>query len=447
MATTDDPATGERAVEGIAGPDGASGEAERPSSGTRPGGSPDRAPSTRSAASWRRRTILSLVGGALLAAGIGYVLASGHQPSSSSPPAVVSGGAGTPGISAADGRLLTLNVFTKGQRQQAPDFALTGRNGQPTTLAQFRGKVVIWSLNDDKCTNMCALFAQDIVAADRDLGAAARQVVFLAVNANPFFPTAATLQAWSVTNDLASLPNWVYVTGTPAQLRAAWSAYHVVVVPDTKTRTVTHDAVSYFIDPSGRMRAIADFTDGSISTAYYAHSMAQMADDLLPPSERVHVGGPSVGAPATAGATIGDRAPTFRLQTMATGHSVSLASLEGKPLVVNFWSSTCTICDQEMPTLQAITNTYASHLRVVGVDVADPRSAAAAFAAKVGAHYRLLDDQQGRVAAAYRVTSLPVTFLISAGGKIVARHPGALTATELAYILMSDFPRLPQITP
>ncbi len=403
---------------------------------------------------WGRRVAISLGVGVLLAAGVAYVLASGRgsSPSATSSTSSAAGAAGAtgatgaPGISSAQARLLTLNVFPKGQRQVAPAFSLTGSNGQPATLAQFRGKVVIWSLNDDQCTNMCALYAQDIVAAEHDLGAAASHVVFMAVNANVYHTAPATLETWSVAHGLAQFSNWVYVTGAPAQLKAVWHAYHVVVVPTAKNRTVTHDAVSYFIDPTGRMRAISDFTTGSISTAYYAHAMAQMADDLLPPSERVRVGGPTIGAPSTAGASIGDRAPAFSLRTMTSGRAVSLSSLEGKPLVLNFWSSTCTVCGSEMSALQAIATAYGDQLRVVGVDVADPPVAAAAFAAQAGAHFQLVADARGKVAAAYRVTSLPVTFLVSPQGKIVARHPGAITATELSFSLADDFPQLPAKT-
>ncbi|MGH9088060.1 MAG: redoxin domain-containing protein [Acidimicrobiales bacterium] len=446
MAKTDGPAAEEQVGDQTTGGQAPGGEAT---------GGPPAPPSSGGPASWRRRTIVSLAVGVLLAAGVAYVLSSGSGSGSGngnggtgSPtsPAVVSGIATAPGVSSAEAQLLTLNLFPKGQRQPAPDFHLTGRTGQPTTLAQFRGKVVIWSINDDKCTNMCALYAQDIVAADHDLGAAAKHVVFVAVNANPYHTTPATLESWSVTNDLAKLPNWVYVTGTPAQLAATWRAYHVVVETTAKNRTVTHDAVSYFVDPSGHMRAISDFTSGSISTAYYAHATAQMAVDLLPKSEQVQVGGPRIAAPVTAGATIGDQAPSFHLRTMSTGQPVTPASLRGKPLVLNFWSSTCTICDQEMPALQAIAGAYKSKLRVVGVDVADPRRTAAAFAATVGAHYQLLSDAQGTTAAAYRVSALPVTFLVSPKGKIVARHPGALTATELSFILADDFPNLPAYT-
>lgn len=405
-----------------------------------PGARTDRGPNRG------RRVVVSLAVAVLLAAGLGYVLSSRGGGSSPSRPEV-SGVASAAGIGYGGSSLLSLNVFPKRLSPQSPGFQLVDQHGQPVSMSQFRGKVVVWSLNDDQCTNMCALYAQDIVAADRDLGRAARHVVFLAVNANPFFPTPSALQAWSLKNDLASLPNWVYVTGTPAQLQATWSAYHVTVVQTAKTRTVTHDAIMYFVDPSGRERALANFTNGAISTAYYAHTMAQMADDLLPPGQRVHVGGPTVSAPTTGGATIGSRAPAFRLRTMGSGREVSSASLEGKPLVLNFWSSTCTICDQEMPTLQSVASMFGGKVRVVGVDVADPRSAAAAFAAKVGAHYQLLADTQGAAAAAYKVSSLPVTFIVTQHGGILARHPGALTATELAFILEGDFPTLPHVTP
>jgi len=54
-------------------------------------------------------------------------------------------------------------------------------------------------------------------------------------------------------------------------------------------------------------------------------------------------------------------------------------------------------------------------------------------------------DQDGAVAASYRVDALPVTFVISPAGWIVARHPGALTVPELAAILDMDFPSLPEV--
>lgn len=349
-----------------------------------------------------------------------------------------------PGVSPASANLLDLDVLPTNKLLSSPNFHLVDQHGRPVSLSQFRGKVVVWSLNDDQCTDLCALFAQDIVASEHDLGAAAKDVVFLSVNANPFYPQPADLRAWSVRNDLEGMANWVYVTGTPAQLRATWRAYHVTVELDRKDRTVTHDATVEFIDPDGRLRAIGDFMQGSISTAYYAYTMAQMADDLLPQGHRAHITGTSVGSPSTQGATVGDEAPPFDLPRLG-GAKLSSAALRGKPLVLNFWSSTCTLCDQEMPALQQVDSTFRGKVGFVGVDVADPRPRAAAFARQAGARYQLVADSQGQVAAEYRVDALPVTFVIGPHGDILARHEGALTYDELVAVLEMDFSGLPQI--
>lgn len=347
-----------------------------------------------------------------------------------------------PGIDQAAADLMQLNVVPPSQAHPAPGFSLVDQNGRPTTLAQFRGKVVIWSLNDDRCTDLCTLLAQSVVVADRDLGPAARNVVFLSVNANPFYTDPSYVRQWSVDNAVASLPNWVYVTGTPAQLQKTWAAYKVSVFPDPKTRTVTHDAALEFIDPSGAARAFGYFGEGAISTAYYAHTLAQMADDLLPAAERVHVGGTAVSAPSTRGATVGSRAPAFDLRPVSGSAPGTLAARAGRPLVLNFWASTCTVCLSETPALEQVQKDFGPQLSVVGIDVADPRAAAASFAHRLGVSYDLLADPDGTTAAAYRVGSLPVTFLIDPGGAIVARHDGPLTAAQLEGVLQMDFQQL-----
>jgi cytochrome oxidase Cu insertion factor (SCO1/SenC/PrrC family)/thiol-disulfide isomerase/thioredoxin len=400
----------------------------------------------RSARSRRRTGIVAAVAGVVVAVVLGVIVFSGAGTSSTpSPAGVVTGGgsAPVPGIAAQSAQLLDLDVLSQAQTSPAPPFSLVDQNGQPTSLAQLRGKVVVWTLSDDRCTDLCVLFAQDVVAADRDLGRAAAHVAFVSVNANPYYPSTATVHDWSVQNDLESLPNWEFLTGTPTQLQAVWSDYHVNVILDAKDQTVQHDTTIEFIDPDGRTRAVGDFANGSLDTAYYAHTMAQMADDLLPADQQATVGGPTVSSPVTQGATLGERAPSFDLPVLgSTGKSAGLGAYAGELLVLNFWSSTCSICLQEMPALQQVTTDLHGQVAIVGVDVADPRRSSLAFARRLGVTYPLLSDHSGSTASAYRVDALPVTFLISPKGTILARHPGALTAPELEAILDMDDPNL-----
>jgi thiol-disulfide isomerase/thioredoxin len=113
-------------------------------------------------------------------------------------------------------------------------------------------------------------------------------------------------------------------------------------------------------------------------------------------------------------------------------------------LVLNFWSSTCSICVSEMPALEQVEHDFGNQVNIVGIDVADPRSKAARFAATLGVTYPLLADPEGTTAADYQVTGLPVTLVISTTGSILERHQGALTTPELEAVLEMEFQQLNQ---
>jgi peroxiredoxin len=139
---------------------------------------------------------------------------------------------------------------------------------------------------------------------------------------------------------------------------------------------------------------------------------------------------------------VGSPAPGFDLRPLGNTTMGRLGQLDQKPLVVNFWASTCSACVNEMPDLERVAKAFGSQINLVGVDVADPGSAGAAFARARGATYPLLADPDGATAASYRVAELPVTFIIAPGGSILARHEGALTTPQLEAVLQEDFQQL-----
>jgi cytochrome oxidase Cu insertion factor (SCO1/SenC/PrrC family) len=63
--------------------------------------------------------------------------------------------------------------------QPAPDIALVNQFGQPMSLSQFHGKVVVLSFQDSECTTVCPLTAQSMLEAKQLLGAAGSQVQLL----------------------------------------------------------------------------------------------------------------------------------------------------------------------------------------------------------------------------------------------------------------------------
>jgi cytochrome c biogenesis protein CcmG/thiol:disulfide interchange protein DsbE len=121
----------------------------------------------------------------------------------------------------------------------------------------------------------------------------------------------------------------------------------------------------------------------------------------------------------------GDEAPAYGAVSL-DGDSVALASLAGRPVLLNVWATWCPPCREEMPALQELHDRYDERgLAVVAVSLDASAADAAAFARELGLTLRLLHDPAGRVTRTFRTTGVPETFLIGADGRIVRRWIGA----------------------
>ncbi len=106
--------------------------------------------------------------------------------------------------------------------------------------------------------------------------------------------------------------------------------------------------------------------------------------------------------------------------TSLTGTPVDLASLKGKPVIVNFWASWCTPCREEFPMFQ---EKYAElgardGLEMVGVLYKDQPELARAFLDDLGAAWPTVDDPDGALAKAWRTVAPPQTYFIDKDGVI-----------------------------
>ncbi len=396
----------------------------------------DAGPAAARGPAGRRRPLWFAIAGVGIAAVLAVVLFVGVG-TDSGPPDVA------PGINPSSAYLLQLDVFGPGGGARAPNFTLTDQHGATVSLSAFRGKSVVLSFNDDRCIDICTLLAQDVVAADRDLGPAATHVVFLSVNVNPYFSGVASLRSWNDQHGLGRLHNWVFTTGSPAALERVWKRYGVEVELHPSTKSVVHSTELYFIGPTGRQLAIGSFGTASADTPIFAHTLAQMANDDLPRSEQVRVGGPSAVPPNQSPAAIGARVPSFSLPFLdAPGRTFESSSLRGHYSILNFWSSTCTACVRELPNIEQAYRALGTKVHVVGVDVADNPSAAARFAHRLGVTYPLVSDRSGQVTSTYQSPALPFTAILSPKGKLETLHPGALTTEQLEYIIENLDPAL-----
>ena len=109
----------------------------------------------------------------------------------------------------------------------------------------------------------------------------------------------------------------------------------------------------------------------------------------------------------------------------------------GKPMVVNFWFSTCEPCKREMPVLTAAAETYGAAVNFVGINPNDTTESASAFLTKYGIKYaNYLDD--GDQLAAAGVTTMPTTVFINADGYVVKTRAGELTTEDIDNILQNS---------
>lgn len=139
---------------------------------------------------------------------------------------------------------------------------------------------------------------------------------------------------------------------------------------------------------------------------------------------------PTIG---TNAAVTGRAFPKVNVQTLA-GDTFATADLVGRPLVVNFWYSTCTPCRRELPAFAAVQAKLGDKVRFVGVDSLPPSAHEEAFARDRGVQYELLYDTNGQLTSAVGVVAFPQTLFIDASGQIV-EQTGELTAERLEQLI------------
>jgi cytochrome c biogenesis protein CcmG, thiol:disulfide interchange protein DsbE len=138
----------------------------------------------------------------------------------------------------------------------------------------------------------------------------------------------------------------------------------------------------------------------------------------------------------TSGASETRPAPALPRQVLS-GRRVDLASLRGKPALVNFWASWCGPCKQEAPELERFAKSLGHSASLVGVDWNDGADNARAFIARSRWSYPVLRDATGDVGNAYRLSGLPTTFVLDSRGNIVEALRGPQSVASLRQAVSS----------
>jgi len=139
------------------------------------------------------------------------------------------------------------------------------------------------------------------------------------------------------------------------------------------------------------------------------------------------------GGDLAAAASRGERpqAPDFTLERLDREGELTLSSLAGKAVVLNFWGSWCYACREEAPYLEQVWQRHRDRgVVVVGFDFWDFRSDARRFAKRFGLTFPLVFDGPADIAREYGVTAAPETFVLDHEGRVVAAFLGAVNSKE-----------------
>ena len=160
----------------------------------------------------------------------------------------------------------------------APDFTLTNQFGQRMSLSQFRGKVVMLAFEDSECTTVCPLTTQSMVLAKEMLGKAGSGVQLLGVDANPDAIQVADVLSYSRSHGMVN--QWDFLTGSLAQLKSTWKAYHIAV--QIEQGQIDHTPALFVVDAQGRLQKLYLTQMAYSSITQSAQVLATELSGLLP---------------------------------------------------------------------------------------------------------------------------------------------------------------------
>jgi thiol-disulfide isomerase/thioredoxin len=121
---------------------------------------------------------------------------------------------------------------------------------------------------------------------------------------------------------------------------------------------------------------------------------------------------------------IGQAAPEIGV-TSADGKSITLSTLKGRTVYLDFWASWCGPCRQSFPFMNAMQEKYAKDgLVIVGINVDKKRADAEKFLAQFPARFAIAYDEAGATPATYGVRKMPSSVLIDKDGRVSSAHSG-----------------------
>jgi thiol-disulfide isomerase/thioredoxin len=125
-----------------------------------------------------------------------------------------------------------------------------------------------------------------------------------------------------------------------------------------------------------------------------------------------------------------------------SGGQLQTQSLLGRPVIVNFYASWCSVCRAEMPEFERLSRDAAGQVAVIGVNpqVNDDDASQADLVAETGVTYPTVRDRNDTLLRVFNPSgALPTTVFLDAAGRVHRVVYGQLTEGQLTRILAADF--------
>jgi cytochrome oxidase Cu insertion factor (SCO1/SenC/PrrC family) len=306
-----------------------------------------------------------------------------------------------------------------------PTFSLVNQDGKAVDLDTLAGKDVVIGAFHTTCHETCPLYTALFLQLARH---APPDVALLEVTTDPANDTPAVLKEYGK----QAGATWTFATGTTEQVSAFWKPFGVeIATGDTHTSTLV------LVDRHGYVRLVyrgvprvGNDIPPSLVSILSAKGLQELASggdgwgaaDVLQALT-------TIAGPAPSPQAAGGRAPAFRLTSTDAG-TTSLADFAGKPVVINFWATTCPPCRVEMPLLRD--EVGRAGFALVLVNEGQDAAAARDFLAGIGVRQPALLDQDLEVGRQYGVIALPTTVFVKADGTIDRKQIGQLNERVLA---------------
>lgn len=154
----------------------------------------------------------------------------------------------------------------------------------------------------------------------------------------------------------------------------------------------------------------------------------------------------------------GRQGPAFALEVFAggqqpierpVGDTISLETLRGQVVVVNFWASWCLACRDEHVDLSTTALRYAGQpVQFVGVLYMDEVVNGNRWIAEMGGQaYPSVDDPRSRAAIQYGLYGVPETFILDASGRVAHKQTGPISSGILRHVVDSLLGAMPVVAP